>query len=42
MDKLGLTLIAVGTSLADSECLIVPISIVALGFCILWRGGYVG
>lgn len=42
MDKLGFALIAIGTCMADSECLIIPVSIVALGFYILWRGGYVG
>lgn len=37
MDRLGFIITAIGVSLADSECLLVPLTIVAIGILIIWR-----
>lgn len=42
MNKIGFALIAIGIAMADSEYPVVPTAVVALGFFILWRNGYVG
>lgn len=38
MDKLGFVIMAVGASLADSDCLLIPIVVTAIGLFLMLEG----
>lgn len=38
LQKIGLFIILIGTTLADSECLLIPFGVVALGAILFWIG----
>jgi len=38
LQKIGLTVTCIGTAFANSDCLLVPFGIVALGAFLIWSG----
>lgn len=38
MYKLGIVMIMLGLSMGDSECLLVPLVVLASGMLMVWRG----